>query len=148
LKSAAAADLDFGSARPGEKQQVLTDPQSTILMQTTIRSPKATRMGAQRRKSFTADGTGSCRRSRSVSFSWNFWLVGARVGGAFSAAYVASKISSVPYPYGTPGYYQAATLAQGSGYNTDPQFNPTPSKDTVEASRLDCRCIRHNNNGN
>jgi hypothetical protein len=123
LKSAAAADLDFGSARPGEKQQVLTDPQSTILMQTTIRSPKATRMGAQRRKSFTADGT-------------------------FSAAYVASKISSVPYPYGTPGYYQAATLAQGSGYNTDPQFNPTPSKDTVEASRLDCRCIRHNNNGN
>ena len=51
------------------------------------------------------------------------------VGGAFGAVFLANRISSeAPFPYGTPGYYQVSKLVQGSGYNTDPQFDPTPPK--------------------
>ena len=52
-------------------------------------------------------------------------LIGA---GAASVLYLASRNSFPSFPDGAPGYYQAVKLAQGSGYNTDPEFPSRPPK--------------------
>jgi RHS repeat-associated protein len=51
------------------------------------------------------------------------------VGAGFGTVYLASRMSAeAPFPYGTPGYFQAATLARGSAGQTDPQLPTTPPK--------------------
>jgi hypothetical protein len=48
------------------------------------------------------------------------------VGAGFGAVYLAGRISEeAPYPYGTPGYFEASTLARGNAGGTD--FQP-PSR--------------------
>ncbi len=49
------------------------------------------------------------------------------VGAGFGTVYLASRISAeAPFPYGTPGNFEASTLARGSAGKTDPELPTRP----------------------
>jgi uncharacterized membrane protein YgcG len=51
------------------------------------------------------------------------------IGGGASAVYLANRMSEeAPFPYGTPGYFQASTLARGNAGGTDFQPPSMPPK--------------------
>ena len=45
-----------------------------------------------------------------------------------TAVLISDAYDSYRYTPTAPGNYQATQLVQGSGYNTDPEFSPTPPK--------------------
>ena len=109
------------------KGQILNDPQSLngysyANGNPITKSDPAGRAGALAAAPFVIEGGAALSPA-------TFGVSALIAGGGVGALYVASQISKVAaFPDGTPGYYQAATLARGSGYNTDPQFEPTPPK--------------------
>jgi RHS repeat-associated protein len=108
------------------KQQKLSDPESLDSYSYANDNPitKSDPTGRAGASAILFQGTPSLLAGAGAYLTPQTWGLSALVVGAgFGTVYLASRMSAeAPFPYGTPGYFEASTLARGNAGGTD--FKP------------------------